>query len=128
MKIKRFSNRICYIKLNVGGIILSVLSIDAPQVGLDDRVNDVFYDELQCTVVKIGDTKNLFLCGDFNGHIDSTSSGYEGVHGGLGFGEQNTDREMILEFSVASQPVIYNSFFKERGSHLVTYESGGSST
>ena len=73
MKIKHISDRICYIKLSVGSIILSVLSIYAPlklvrMKGMPSVTNFSF----QCTIAKIKDTENLFLCGNFNGHIGST--------------------------------------------------------
>ena len=74
----------------------------------------------QCTIAKIKDTENLFLCGNFNGHIGSTPWAMKE------FGEQNTDGKRILEFSVTNQLVICNSFFKKSVS-LFTYESGGSS-
>ncbi|EDO34761.1 predicted protein, partial [Nematostella vectensis] len=107
---------------------LTVLSVYAPQSGLDDRSKDAFYDLLQCTISKIADSELLFVCGDFNGHIGSKASAYDGVHGGFGYGERNIEGERILEFSIANNFVICNSFFQKRKSHLVTYESGGAST
>ena len=67
---KRISNRIYCIKVNVGDIILSILSINPPQVGLGYRVNVAFYNERQCTVA--GNMEIHFLCWDFSGHIGST--------------------------------------------------------
>ena len=104
---------------------MSILSIYAPQAGLDTVIKDAFYDELHCSIVKIGESENLFLCGDFNGHIGNSSAGYDGVHGGFGIGERNVEGEGILEFSIAYDLVICNSLF--RASSLVTYQSGGSS-
>ncbi|XP_060771234.1 uncharacterized protein slc22a21 isoform X2 [Neoarius graeffei] len=98
------------------------------EVGLDDGVKDSFYDELFCEVSKIAESETLFLCGDFNGHIGCKSEGYEGVHGGFGYGERNPEGVRILDFAVANDLVINNSLFQKRASHLITYQSGVSST
>ena len=58
-------------------------------------MKDAFYDELQCSVDKIGDTEKRFLCGNFNRHIGSMSLGYEGIHGGFVFGERNTEGGLL---------------------------------
>ena len=124
VEINRVSDRICTININVGASILTVLSVYmyAPQSGLDERTKDAFYILLQCTVAK------LFVCGDFNGHIGRESSVYDGVHGGFGYGERNIEVERILEFSIANDFVICNSFFQKRNGHQVTYQSSGTST
>ena len=76
----------------------------------------------------------LFLqhlpCGDWNGHVGSSGTGYEEVHGGHGFGIRNpdTDGERILEFVFTNDLLLGNTWFKKRDSHLVTYESGGAAT
>ena len=128
LEINRVSDRVCVIKINVGVSILTVVSVYAPQSGLDERTKDAFYDLLQCTVSKAADSECLFVCGDFNGHIGRESSAYDGVHGGFGYGKRNIEGERILEFSTANDFVICNSFFHKRYSHLVTYQSGGAST
>ena len=32
------------------------------------------------------------VCGDFNGHVDESIDGFEGVHGGSGFGGEKPGR------------------------------------
>ncbi|EDO45072.1 predicted protein, partial [Nematostella vectensis] len=128
LEVKRISDRICAMKINVGFTILTTFSIYAPQVGLDDEAKDSFYDELFCAVSKTAETESLFLCGDFNGHVGSMAGGYEGVHGGYGYGERNPEGVRLLDFAVANELVITNSMFQKRSSHLVTYQSGGAST
>ncbi len=39
------------------------------------------------------------------------SVGYELVHGGHGFGDRNSDREHILDFTVAFDLVIANTYY-----------------
>lgn len=66
LEVKCISDRICLIKINVEGCMLTALSIYAPQVGLDEGVKDAFNDELQCTVAKISKSEILFVSGDFH--------------------------------------------------------------
>ena len=75
-------------------------------------------------VSSLSDTELIFPCGDWNGHIGSDAAGYEGIHGGYAFGDRNIDGERLLEFAVASNLVIGNSFFAKRANHLITDESG----
>ena len=39
------------------------------------------------------------------------AAGYADIHGGFGFGERNEDGERVLDFSVANNLVIGNTFF-----------------
>ena len=104
------------IKLVVGKSIVTVLSVYAPQAGFDDTVKDLFYENLQWTPTKISASEILFVCGDFNGYIGKNADGYEGVHGGRGFGRRNLQGERILEFAVAQpQPSCFKFTFQEKG-------------
>ena len=85
---------------------------------------DPFYENLQCALTKINASEILFLCGDSNGHIGKNTDGYEGVHGGRGFGRRNLEGKRIVEFAVACNLVVSNSFFTKWESHLVAYQSG----
>ena len=55
-------------------------------------------------------------------------NGYEGVHGGNGFGDRNAEAEAILEFATCFDLVVANTFFTKESQKLVTYESDGVST
>ena len=85
---------------------------------------DKFYDLVQEVVSGLPVSELVYPCGDWNGHIGISADGFEGVHGGFSFGDRNSDGERILEFAVANNLVIGNSFFHKRVSHLITYESG----
>ena len=74
------------------------------------------------------ESRSVLICGDFNGHIGASAAGYEEVHGGLVFGKKNADGERVLEFSVANNLLVANSWFKKKSEHLVTYQSGLYST
>ena len=83
---------------------------------------------LQCTVAKIPASEQLFVCGDWNGHIGSQSKGFEEVHGGQAIGKRNTEGERVLEFAFANELVVGNTWFKKKPKHLVTYKSGNADT
>jgi len=63
----------------------------------------------------------IVVGGDLNGHIGTNVDGYDGVHGGHGFGERNADGERILEFCDA----VTNTCFKRQKNKLATCLSGG---
>jgi len=37
--------------------------------------------------------------GDMNGHVGSSNVGYDGTHGGFGYGSRKADGSRILEFA-----------------------------
>ena len=127
-EVNRVSERIIMLKLAFEGNILCVLSCYAPQSGLTVEEKTKFYDDLLAISARIEGNCVLFPCGDFNGHIGTNAAGYDGVHGGYGFGDRNMDGERLLEFAESLDLVICNSLFKKRKSHLVTYSSGGAQT
>ena len=118
----------CRIKLLIGEVVLTVLSVYAPQTGLDESTKDAFYDSLQTVISELPDKEIVIPCGDWNGHFGREAAGYEGVHGGSGYGERNADGDRVLEFAVANDFVIANTFFVKRDCHLITYQSGNAKT
>ena len=72
----------------------------------------------------------LIPCGDWNGHVGSTGSGYKEVHGGYGYCKPDPDSEgeRILEYALAYDLFLGNTCFKKRDSHLITYRSGNTAT
>ncbi|XP_071732414.1 uncharacterized protein [Rutidosis leptorrhynchoides] len=51
-----------------------------------------------------------------------------GAHGGFGYGVRNEEGLSNLNFAVAHDLVVANSFFKETNAQLATFHSGGHST
>jgi hypothetical protein len=69
-------------------------------------------------------SEKLFIGGDLNGHIGSTRVGFNGVHGGFGYGSRNQEEEDILNFTLAYDLFVTNTIFRKRVSHLITFSSG----
>ncbi|XP_055826331.1 uncharacterized protein LOC129894694 [Solanum dulcamara] len=103
-----------FVKLVIGRHIMKIVSVYAPHVGLDEEVNRLFQKDLDEVVRGIPSTKNIFISGDFNGNIDTTSNGFDDVHGGFDFGKRNSGGVSLLEFAKAFELVIANSCFLKR--------------
>ena len=117
-------DRIILVKLIFGDLVLNVVSANAPQVGLDEAAKRQFWEDLDDMVRSVPNSEKLFLGGNFNGHVGTTSGGFQRVHGGFGYGERNQEEEDILNFVVAYDLMIANTFFRKRHSHLGTFSSG----
>jgi len=59
-----------------------------------------------------------------NGHIRSSNVGYDGTHGGFGYGSRNADGSRILEFADGLNLVICYTLFTKQEAKLVTYVAG----
>ena len=65
------------------------------------------------------------MAGDLNGHIGSNRDGYEDVMGHFGFGGQNAEGGMVLDFCRNHQLQILNTYFKKNREKYIMYKSGG---
>ncbi|XP_009774945.2 uncharacterized protein [Nicotiana sylvestris] len=123
VEVRRVNDRLMIIKLVVGQCTLNVVSAYAPHAGLDEEVKRRFCEGLDEIVRQVQPAEKLFIGRNFNGHIGSTTGGYDEVHGGFGFGERNGGGTSLLDFAKAFGLVIANSIFSKRDKHLVTYQN-----
>ena len=79
-------------------------------------------------VADVPASEQLFVCGDWNGHIGTERAGYEDIHGGHAIGRHNDEGERLLEFANANDLVVGNSVFEKQPKYLVTYQSGDVNT
>jgi hypothetical protein len=122
--IKRQGDNITLMKLLVGDLVFNVISAYAPQIGLNESVKMQFWEELDALVSSVPISEKLFIGGDLNGHVGSTRVGFNGVHGGFGYGSRNQEGEGILNFTLAYNLIVVNTLVRKRVSHLVTFSSG----
>jgi hypothetical protein len=122
--IKRQGDRVILVKLLVGDLVFNVISAYASQMGLNESVKMQFWEESDALVSSVPISEKLFIGGDLNGHVGSTRVGFEGVHGGFGYGSRNQEGEGILNFALAYDLIVANTLFRKRVSHLVTFSSG----
>ena len=86
VRVDRVSDRIIALELLIGKTVTTFISVYAPQANLEPVEKDSFYDALRATVAKVDDKKLVIIAGDLNGHVGRSSEGYEGIHGGRGYG------------------------------------------
>ncbi|XP_071735757.1 uncharacterized protein [Rutidosis leptorrhynchoides] len=106
----------------------TIISAYAPHAGLSDAKKKSFWELLDEVVRGCPGDHRLIIGGDLNGHIGVEAEGYEGAHGGFGFGPRNEEGCSTLEFAIAHELVVANSFFKKRDAQLATFYSGGRCT
>ncbi|KAL6575803.1 hypothetical protein OROHE_000784 [Orobanche hederae] len=78
--------------------------------------------------LKLGKSLSKMHRNDLNGHVGVSRDGFESVHGGFGFGDRNEAGNDILDFALAYDLGIMNTWFEKRDSHLVTYRNGGNAS
>ncbi|KAF3684381.1 Dimethylallylcistransferase, chloroplastic [Capsicum annuum] len=128
VEVKRVSDKLMSIKLVIGGSTVNVISVYAPQVGLEEKEKKEFWEVLDEVVRSILSNKNLLVEGDFNGHIRSLPRGFEDVHGGFGLKERNEGESALLDFSGAFGLWIANSNFPKKEEHLIMFCSSMAKT
>jgi hypothetical protein len=122
--VRRQGDMIIMIKLIFRDLVLNVISVYAPQVGLSDDVKRRFWEDLEDMVREVPSSEKLFIGDDLNGHVGTVRGGFESVHGGFGYGKHHQEGEDILNFAIAYDLMVANTFFRKKKSHLITFSSG----
>ena len=65
-EVVRICDRIILLRLVIGKVVFTLLSVYTPQSGLPEAVKERFYDQLQSTVTKVPATDIPILVGDWN--------------------------------------------------------------
>src|SRR5206468_3840554 len=100
------------------------VSAYAPHAVRPDLEKEEFYYDMTRLLSGVRGDEKVFIGGDLNGHVGQESDGFEGVHGGNGYGMKNTEGEMVLEFAMFMELVVCNTFFKKDEAKKITYTSG----
>ena len=69
----RQGDRIILVKIVIGDMVLNVISVYAPQLGLDESAKRPFWEDLDGLIRAVPSSEKLFI-GDLNGHIGTTSA------------------------------------------------------
>jgi hypothetical protein len=116
--VRRQGDMIIIIKLVFGDLVLNVIIAYAPQVGLSDDVKRRFWEDLEDNVRGVPSSEKLFIGGDLKNHVDTVRGGFERVHGGFGYDEHNQEGEDILNFAIAYDLMVANTFFRKKKNHI----------
>lgn len=125
VQVMTVNDRIMSIKLVIGGSYLNIVSDYAIQIGSGEKEKQSFWEVLDEMVSGVLNNDKLFIRGDFNGHIRSSSRGYDDVHGGFAFRERNERGDSFLDFSRAFGLMVANSSFTKKDIHLVIFHTFG---
>ncbi|KAK3559199.1 hypothetical protein QTP86_005200 [Hemibagrus guttatus] len=105
LEVKRVSDRVMSLKLEIEGVKLNVVSGYASQVGCELEEKERFWSELDEVMESIPMGERVVIGADFNGHV----------------GEGNLEGQMVVDFAKR----MVNTYFQKREEHRVTYKSGG---
>ena len=124
----RKGDRIIALKIIIGNETVNIISAYAPQVGLDEALKTKFWEDLEVLIQTMPQNEKVVIGGDLNGHVGQINEDYDKIHGGYGFGTRNNEGKTILDFAIAYDFNIINTFFKKREEHLITFKSGANKT
>ncbi|KAI5621014.1 separin isoform X1 [Silurus asotus] len=128
VEVKRVSDRVMIVKLEVEGMMINVISAYAPQVDCEMKEKKRFWSELDEVVEGVPRNERLVIGADFNGHVGEGNRGDEEVMGRYGLKERNVEGQMVVDFAKRMEMAVVNTYFKKKEDHRVTYKSGGRCT
>ena len=128
LKVKRVSDRLMAMKLEVNGSILNIVSAYAPQVNYSMEEKNDFWEDLDGLIESISKEERIVLGADLNGHVGEGNIGDGEIMGRYGAGTRNKEGSMVVDFGKRMDLAIVNTYFKKKDEHRVTYKSGGKST
>ncbi|KAK3555313.1 hypothetical protein QTP86_014915 [Hemibagrus guttatus] len=128
LEVKRVSDRVMSLKLEIEEVMLNVVSGYAPQVGCELEEKERFWSELDEVMESIPTGERVVIGADFNGHVGEGNRGDEEVMGKFGVKERNLEGQMVVDFAKRMDMAVVNTYFQKREEHSVTYKSGGRRT
>ncbi|KAK3569450.1 hypothetical protein QTP86_030087 [Hemibagrus guttatus] len=129
LEVKRVSDRMMSLKLEIEGVMLNVVSGYAPQVGCELEEKERFWSELDKVMESIPTGERVVIGADFNGHVGEGNTGDEEAMGKFGLKERNLEGQMVVDFAgERMQMAVVNTYFQKREEHRVPYKSGGRRT
>ena len=98
LKVKRVSDRLMVMKLEVNGSILNIVSANAPQVNNSIKKKNDFWEDLGGLIESISTEERIVLGADLNGHMGEGNKGDEEIMGSYGAGTRNKEGSMVVDF------------------------------
>ena len=128
LKVKKVSDRLMAMKLEVKRFILNIVSAYAPQVNNSMEEKNDFWEDLDGLIESVSKEERIVLGADLNGHVGEGNIGDEEIMGRYGAGTRNREGSMVVKFAKRMDLEIVNTYFKNKDEHRVTYKSGEKST
>jgi len=114
--VERHSKRVLILKMVLDNGLLNVLMVNAPHLWKLEEEKENFWNEVFHLVSCIPQNEMFVLAGHMNGRVGSSIVGYDGTHGGFGYGDRNADGSRILEFADRLNLVVCNTLFMKQES------------
>ncbi|KAK3570879.1 hypothetical protein QTP86_029383 [Hemibagrus guttatus] len=124
LEVKRVSDRVMSLKLEIEGVMLNVVSGNAPQVGCGLEEKERFWSELDEVMESIPTGERVVIGTDFNGHVGEGNRGDEEVMGKFGVKERHLEGQILVDFAKRMDMAVVNTYFQKREEHRATYKSG----
>ncbi|KAK3510519.1 hypothetical protein QTP70_009119 [Hemibagrus guttatus] len=128
LEVKRVSDRVMSLKLEIEGVMLNIVSGYASQVCCELEEKERFWSELDEVMESIPTGERVVIGADFNGHVGEENTSDEEVMGKFGVKERNLEGQMVVDFAKRMDMAVVNTYFQKREEHRVTYKSGGRRT
>ncbi|KAK3556732.1 hypothetical protein QTP70_015066, partial [Hemibagrus guttatus] len=117
LEVKRVSDRVMSLKLEIEGVMLNVVSGYAPQVGCELEEKERFWSEIDEVMESIPMGERVVIGADFNGHVGEGNTGDEEVMGKFGVKERNLEGQMVVDFAKRMDMGVVNTYFQKREEH-----------
>ncbi|KAK3530583.1 hypothetical protein QTP86_028838 [Hemibagrus guttatus] len=128
LEVKRVSDRVMSLKLEIEGEMLNVVSGYAPQVGCELEEKERFWSQLYEVMESIPTGERVVIGADVNGHVGEGNTSDEEVMGKFGVRERNLEGQMVVDFAKRMDMAVVNTYLQKREEHRMTYKSGGRRT
>ena len=128
LEVKRVSDRLMAMKLEVNGSILNIVSAYAPQINYSIEEKNYFLEDLDWLIESISKEERIVLGADLNGHVGEGNIGDEEIMGRYAAGTRNKEGSMVVDFGKRMNLAIVNTYFKKKDEHRATYKRGEKST
>ncbi|XP_047111657.1 craniofacial development protein 2-like [Schistocerca piceifrons] len=122
-EVNKVNDTVMYVKMMFGREMVTVLTAYASEAGCSEDEKEKFWRDLDGVMVGVPENERVIVGGDLNGHVGGRKGGEERWHGGGGYGERNEEGKKIVEFAVAFDLVIMNTYFQRKREKLITYRS-----
>ena len=98
LEVKRVSDRLMAMKLEVKGSILNIVSAYAPQVNNSMEEKNDFWEDLDGLIESISKEQRIVLGADLNGHVGEGNMADEEIMRRYGAGTRNKEGSMVVDF------------------------------
>jgi Endonuclease/Exonuclease/phosphatase family. len=116
----RVSDRVMSVKLQLDDMKVNVVCAYAPQ----NEEKEAFWRQVKRLVKGIPWYERIFFGGDLNGEVGcGNSEATERIRGIWGFGTENNEGKKVMDFALATDLAIVNTYFTKDENKLITYKS-----